>query len=331
MLLKSDLRMSFFLQRMSAVLVCVLGIHSALWARSPVLQSGVSGIEAIDTLPVYEWDVDTENRSLTKALLWGLAVPGGAQFYQEHYTRGGFLLAIEGALLFEVAYNKPMQQRERIKEIHHYQDSVGFYDRLLMSTGVVEDHWIEQRYTYLNLIRRTNDMKMKEEDLRNSEIAWLVGLHLYGLLDGYGIWRHNQGRSTEKREVIDAVWRAALVPGWGQIYNEDWGKAGLLYMAIVGGSVSWYSRHQMVEYFTDRLKVAEAEEQKTLSAEIEEDLLFFRKKRNQYIWGLALFYLYSIADAAVDAALSDFESPAYWAVFPNVHGLGFGIEAGFSF
>ena len=88
----------------------------------------------------------------------------------------------------------------------------------------------------------------------------------------------------------------------------------------------------MVEYFQERKATAKLEgvtgEEMT---QIEEDILFFRKKRNQYIWGMALFYLYSIADAAVDAALGDFDSPLFWAIAPTVNANGFNAELGFSF
>lgn len=297
-----------------------------------VIIPGKSGIPAIDTLPTYEWDIPTPHNDLKTTMLLGLAFPGGAQFYTSHYVRGGFLVAIEGALAYEVFINKPNQQEKRLRDSKVSRDSVEYYTRQLIQTGIYKPEWVSARKRHLSDIRYYNDIKMKEEDLRRSELAWLCGLHLYGIMDGYGIWKHNQGRSVEQRSVFGAVWRGALVPGWGQFYNEEYGKAGLLYMSFIGGAVSLNSRQGMVEYFLDRRRTAgqEGGNSEELS-QLDEDILFFRKKRNQYIWGMALFYLYSIADAAVDAALSDFDSPLFWALLPTPRGDGLGIEAGVRF
>ena len=302
-----------------------------IWAQGIVIP-GKSGIDAIDTLPTYEWDIPTLHKSLGLTLAFGM-LPGGAQFYTQHYIRGGFLVAIEGGLAYEVFVNKPSQQRKRRTESAAARDSILLFTDSLLSSGVYSEDWVEGRQRSLTILRSNNDIKIKEEDLRRSELAWLIGLHLYGIMDGYGIWKHNQGRSIEQRRVVDAVWRAALVPGWGQLYNDEYGKAGLLYMAIIGGSVSLWSRQGVVDYLEERRDAAELEGDygEDELDQLDEDILFYRKKRNQYIWGLALFYLYSIADAAVDAALSDFDNPLYWAMVPSSDGRGLGVEAGIHF
>jgi hypothetical protein len=84
----------------------------------------------------------------------------------------------------------------------------------------------------------------------------------------------------------------------------------------------------MVKYHLDKLRLARKEEEDTSNA--EEDILFFRKKRNQYVWAISLFYIYSLADAAVDAMLHDFDSPAYFVMQPLFDG-GFHAEARFKF
>lgn len=312
-----------------------IGVFAALATLASaegVIVPGKSGIPAIDTLPTYEWDIPTKNNSLMTTMLLGLAIPGGAQFYTEHYVRGGFLFAIETGLAYEVFLNKPNQQEKRIRDSRKARDSVEYYTGLMIQTGTLRPEWVSARKRNLAEIRTNNDIKMKEEDLRRSELAWMCGLHLYGLMDGYGIWKHNQGRSTEQRSVIGAVWRGALVPGWGQFYNDEYGKAGMLYMSFIGGIVSLNSRQGMVEYFLERRRTASSEGASADEiSQLDEDILFFRKKRNQYIWGMALFYLYSIADAAVDAALSDFDSPLFWALIPDPNKNGLGIEAGIRF
>lgn len=311
-------------------LLLLLLVALPIMAQQPQVIAGKSGIEAIDTLPTYEWDIATKNQSLPQTLLWGALLPGGSQFYTQHYVRGGFLAGMELALAFEVFYNKPLQQKQRLEESKLSRDSASYYSALLIQHGGYQATWDARRRYFLERARSINDIKLIEEDLRRSEMAWMFGLHLYGLMDGYGIWKHNQGRSTEQRSVESALWRALLVPGWGQIYNEEYGKAGLLYMSILGGVVSYQSRQGMVDHFRNRVQTAQAEGNGSLATLLEEDLLFFRKKRNQYVWGMTLFYLYSIADATVDAALSDFDSPNFWALIPY-WGRDLGLQVSYQF
>lgn len=308
----------------------VLLLSGAVAAEGIV--AGKSGIPSIDTLPNNEWDVPVPPQSLASVMAMGL-LPGGAQFYTHHNVRGGFLLGLELGLAYEVFYNKPKQQQKRIDDARPSRDSAAYYTRRMLSATQTDSvmHWQSRRNYHAGRVRYFNDKKLTEEDLRRSELAWLAGLHVYGLFDAYGIWKNNQGRSYEKREVKTAVWKAALVPGLGQIYNDEYGKAGLLYMAIIGSAVSLDSRQQMVNYYVLRHRTALYEKNSTEASETAEQLTFFRKKRNQYIWGLALFYLYSIADAAVDATLSDFDSPVYWTLAPNVINQGMQAEVGFHF
>jgi hypothetical protein len=276
------------------------------------IEEGKSGIQAIDTLAVYDWDRPTENKSLPTALLLSV-FPGGMQYYFNHPVRGAFITAIEGGLAYEVLVNKPLQRDKRISQAEEIQDSISYYTEQ-MNNAILPDsvaYWASQRISRLNRLRSINDQKRVEESLRRSEEAWLLGMHVYSVMDGIGIWKHNQGRVQAKKETFSAMWRAALLPGWGQLYNDEWGKAGLLYMAYIGSYVSYHERQSMVEYFLDRKHTASAEGLSDEVADMEEQITFFRKKRNQYIWGPALFYLYSIADAAVDAMLSDFENPLH--------------------
>lgn len=311
--------------------LCLLLLCGAAAAQGIV--AGKSGIPSIDTLPPYEWDVKTPHQSLSTILALGALVPGGAQFYTGHNVRGGFLLGLELGLAYEVFYNKPMQQQKRLDDASPYRDSAGYYTRLLMQGTRLDSvpYWQKRRLYHMDKVRFYNDKKLAEEDLRRSELAWLLGLHVYGLFDAYGIWHNNQGHSVETRSVSGAAWRAALVPGLGQIYNEEYGKAGLLYMAIIGSVASFDSRQRMVDYYVKRHRTAVQEGNTTEASSTAEELTFFRKKRNQYIWGLGLFYLYSIADAAVDASLSDFDSPVYWALSPDLSTRGARAEIGLRF
>ncbi|MCL2260877.1 MAG: DUF5683 domain-containing protein [Fibromonadales bacterium] len=291
-----------------------------------------TGVLAIDTLKRFDWDIDTKNNSLPLVFLTSLAFPGGGQFYTEHYVRGGFLLAFEGALIYETGVNKFRQNREFNKNIRGYRDSVGFYRDLLTAHADSSDTliWQARKKTHDRVLLKELNKKKASRDLWNSELAWLAGLHIYGMFDAYGIWRNNNGRNMDTHYASSALWRAIVFPGWGQIYNDEYGKAGMLYMGLFGSAVSYWSRQKMVEYHLEVRRQAKWEGDDVGASAATEDILFFRKKRNQYVWAIALFYIYSMADAAVDAMLHDFDSPTYFVMQPLFNN-GFQAEAGFRF
>ena len=284
------------------------------------LVKGKTGIVAIDTLPVNEWDIPTKRNSLKYAMLFSL-LPGGGQYYTEHYVRGGFLTGIEGLLIYDIFFNRSFQRDRLLERARPFQDSVLYFSSLIMKgprDSILYYH--DKRLEFLERVRAQSDKKMEQEDVRKAELAWRVGIHLDGMFDTFGIWYNNNHRSTEYRDMKTAVlW--ALLPGGGQIFNRDFGKAGLVYMGLLGASVSVWTSQNMVNYYLDRKHLVEKESPRSEEYDrIVERVTYYRKNRNTYIWGGVLIYLYSIADAAVDALLSDFDSPLHMALLPNFDG-----------
>lgn len=311
-------------------LISILFAFALVLARpafaGEVAEKGKTGVAGIDSLPTYEWDVETSRNSLPLTLLLGI-FPGGGQYYTGHYIRGGFITAIELGLAYEVFVNKRAQKRKRFRQAREYQDSVIVYSRKMLRNRDSLFYYQEKRNQFAERIRSFSDHKIEEEDLRKSELAWMVGLHLYSLFDAFGIWMNNRGHSVENRPVKSALLRA-LVPGWGQIYNDEYGKAGLVYMGMLGATVSIHSRQNVIDYYLDRKHFLEREDPSNADLDgINEQILYFRKNRNQYIWGIVLIYLYSIGDAVVDAMMSDFDSPLHFVLGPDFRG---GVEASFS-
>lgn len=309
-------------------LVAAFTLSVSAFAADP-LQKGVTGIESIDTLKVNEWDIPTTRNSLPLTMLLSI-LPGGGQYYTQHYVRGGFITGIELALFYEVVYNKAFQYDRVLEQAKPFQDSVSYYTKLIIEAEGRDSlrTYQERRLENLNRVRSYSDKKMEQEDLRKAETAWLYGLHLYGMFDAFGIWYNNNHRSVEQRSMRTAVlW--SIIPGFGQMYNGEFGKAGLLYMGIIGSSVSIWTSQNMVNYYLDRKHLMAGE---GISSEeydkVVERLTYYRKNRNQYIWALALLYLYSMGDSAVDALLSDFDNPLHLALLPNFRG---GAQALFTF
>jgi hypothetical protein len=96
-----------------------------------------------------------------------------------------------------------------------------------------------------------------------------------------------------------------LVPGWGQLYNEQYLKGGLVFLmegALVGAAVVEHRRSQ------DDLR-----ESKDLSRSEELRAAAWRRysrrvdKRNTYLWYLAGVHFLNMVDAYVDAHLYRFE------------------------
>lgn len=297
-------------------------------AAGDPLVKGKTGILAIDTLPVNEWDVPTKRNSLALTMLLSI-LPGGGHYYTEHYVRGGFITGFEALLFYEVYINKAWQKERVLEQAEPFRDSVSMYTKFIMEATdrdtlrALQD----KRNEYAARVREKSDKKMEQEDLRYAENAWLFGLHLYGMFDAFGIWYNNNHRSVELRSMKTAVlW--ALLPGFGQMYNGEFGKAGLLYMGLIGAAASIHTSQNMVEYYLDRKHFLAAESSNSEEYQrISERVTYYRKNRNQYIWGMALIYLYSLGDAAVDALLSDFDNPVHFALLPTLTG---GAQAFFS-
>lgn len=304
------------------VFFVICGMFVPAVAEDAVLQKGKTGIESIDTLKVNEWDIPTSHNSLALTMLFSV-FPGGGQYYTGHYVRGGFITGIEGLLFYEVFYNKAFQKDRVLEQARPFQDSVALYTRLLAqashdSIGSIS----RKRSDYMNRVRALSDKKREQEDLRIAECSWLMGVHLYGMFDAFGIWWNNNHRSNEIRSMKNAVlW--GIIPGAGQMYNGEFGKAGLLYMGILGASTSIWTSQRMVNYYLDRKHLLEAESVVSEDYDrVVERVTYYRKNRNQYIWGIALIYLYSLGDAAVDALLSDFDNPLHFALLPDLSTRG---------
>lgn len=116
---------------------------------------------------------------------------------------------------------------------------------------------------------------------------WIYIVFLTGMLNAAEV----SSDSAQIRNPAGAMIRSAVVPGWGQFYNGKWFKgiviagveAGLLTNAVV--------LHQYMQ-----------------AAETQEERDFYWDNRNLSLWWLGASILYSMADAYVDAHLSDFDA-----------------------
>ena len=119
-------------------------------SSTPLLK-GKTGIPAIDTLPVNEWDIPTKRNSLKYAML--------------------------GLLIYDVFFNRSYQRERLLDRARPFQDSV-----LYFTTKVLEarrnnapldsiTEYQSKRQEFLERVRAQSDKKMEQEDVRKAEVA----------------------------------------------------------------------------------------------------------------------------------------------------------------
>ncbi|MDA0986912.1 MAG: DUF5683 domain-containing protein [Bacteroidetes bacterium] len=99
-----------------------------------------------------------------------------------------------------------------------------------------------------------------------------------------------------------AMLASAAIPGFGQIYNESWWKA-----PVVWGFTFYFGKivtDQNKEYKYWKTEY-ENSNQKNQLYRYNRD--FFHDQRDQFAWYLAVTYILNIVDAYVDASLYNFE------------------------
>lgn len=311
--------MSFrILHRFRILPLCALLLAAAAPARS----QGRSGIPEIDSLPLRDWGGSPTPLSYGKAIGLSALVPGGGQIYGGHPVRGGFLIGLETLLGGLAVYSN-------LVDIPRWRDQAGDAldqaDELFLRESLFPDSAADleaRRRKQVAFARDRARLAAQQQDLANSELAWALGLHAYGMLDAAEIAWLSRHRDTEPRSVRRAMLLGLVFPGGGQLYNHRYGKFGMLWMTIGASVVSAWSRQEMVTLFNRRLRVARSESPAGSEAitDLEKDRTLYRKRRNQYFWGMALFYVYAVLDGMVDASLADFDAPSRFAVMPSPEG-----------
>jgi hypothetical protein len=108
------------------------------------------------------------------------------------------------------------------------------------------------------------------------------------------------------KSPLGAVLRSAIIPGWGQWYNESYWK-----IPVIIGVSAWLISG-IVSENSSFIKYRDLYAASITTAVPAGDLRykqyreFYRDNRDTYAWYLGLFYLIQIADAFVDAHLFDF-------------------------
>ncbi len=289
-----------------------------------------SGIPKIDSLPIEDWRIENPPLSYGKTLALAALIPGGGHIYSKHYVRAGFLFGIEGLLLGQAFFSQPSLFKNQNKQILDFIEKSYDSYRALINNPDSLDAAREMKEALYNA-REIQDKKMAQMDLTKSFIAWGLGMHFYGFMDAFEIAKNSRGKKEESLSGETAFWRGLVFPGGGQLYTGRYGKFGMLWMGIGGCVASAVFRQQMVDYYRSRIISAKAEsllEKDNIGENLDylqTQATLYRKRRNQYYWGMALLYLYAIGDGMVDAILNDFDREDKFALMPGPSPLSFAL------
>ena len=111
----------------------------------------------------------------------------------------------------------------------------------------------------------------------------------------------------ETKSPLGAVLRSAVIPGWGQLYNESYLKVPV----VLGltGFLAWgiVTEHANFREYADLYDASITDELPNGNLLHKRFREFYRDRRDTYGWWLLVAYLLQLADAYVDAALFSFD------------------------
>jgi len=192
---------------------------------------------------------DTQQTSLWPALIRSAIIPGWGQIEQEYPGKAVIFYGLGLTCLYNIAYN--------------YQ-------------------WYQKTNAYVNKLK-----------MRHFTIAYLQ-IYVINLVDiiethrsgSDKSWPQNLYSDTPLKSPWGAVARSAMLPGWGQCYNESYIKSVLGFGAFF--------------YFASRIYDYEKKYRDTRNVE-------YKDKRVTNSWYLGLTYVIIMIDAYVDAYLYRFD------------------------
>ena len=109
-----------------------------------------------------------------------------------------------------------------------------------------------------------------------------------------------------QKSASGAMLRSAIIPGWGQLYNESYWKIPIIFGTAGYLVYGWVTNNDLFVKYRDLYdqSITDAEQSGNLTHKLYRE--FYRDQRDTYAWFFGLLYLLQIADAFVDAHLYDF-------------------------
>jgi len=294
-------------------------------AALEMLESDTGSIRLPQSFPSDSRPSDT---GISPALAAGasFALPGLGQILTHHPVKGGVAMVLDLGIYYNLSQIQNTQLpklRERIRVSGPleslYRDSlrtVAVFDSLdSLGKATLYTSSRQARVTGLTTDRnaaadsafRNREKVQSNLDLRDPELVWAIGLHAWAVVDAFDEAWHQRHPIRSGRSGLTAGLLSAVVPGAGQVYNERYGKSAMLWMGLCGSWASQDAHQKTLDFY--RREYALAVEDGRATTAISTQLDLYRKRRNQYYWGMGLLYVYQIIDAVVDARLDEVKRP----------------------
>ena len=151
-------------------------------------------------------------------------------------------------------------------------------------------------------------------------LFFVISINGQEITDSSNTVEQNDSVFVMTKSPWGAVGRSALLPGWGQYYNESYWK-----IPVVWGVLGWFT-YLYVEnndlYKQYRNLYSESLENGAGDSYYRDARDLYRNERDKYALVLGLSYLLHLVDAYVDAQMFDFdvtESPVTREPQLNMH------------
>ncbi len=263
-------------------------------------------------------------------LLSSSIIPGSGQIICGHPVKGTSLFLFEG-ILGGLAYNEnKIINSFYSRQYKSISDSITFYKQKVDSVNNITQNQVNDTTTnyynevdfwvYKKLFSKGN--LTNSNQLTNMYLIWTGGLYVYNLFDATEILIKKHFPNNNKKNPTTALWLSAVIPGLGQIYNGSYSKAGMVIMSQSALVASAIYRHQIYNYYENKLNSNDIfyndslYKEKTISS-LKRHRNHYRRCRNSFIWYSIGFYFYNIFDALVDAHLHDFNNNKL-TISPNI-------------
>jgi hypothetical protein len=225
-----------------------------------------------------------------KLLYRSLLIPGWGHVAQKKYLMAsGYNIALAGFITSAVYFNK------------NYNQLTTKLNNNLLNINSSQEH-------IQNLVKYKN----RAHQLRRLSIVSAIATYSIQAIHAFTIAK--VGQSTVVHNPTKAAFKSAVLPGWGQLYNQKWWKIPIVYAGL-GTSTYFLVTNQ--NFIMDinkeivRQRAGMTPSYTSVFYNYNESRLFLLKNRaarNRDISAisLVLIYLLNIVDAVVDAHLYDF-------------------------
>lgn len=242
-----------------------------------LIQAGLTQEAMVDTSfqePISNFTtMDTSKSSVWPNIIRSAIIPGWGQIYQERQGRAVVFYGLAGSFAYNAAYNYYWYDRtDDAKYITRFRKFAILYGQLYL-------------FNMIDVIKT----QLSDENLR---------------------WQGGMFSDKPLKSPWGAVARSAMLPGWGQFYNESYIKS-IITFAL----------------FADFTRKAIINNMRYMDTGRKEYL----ERRTVNTWYVGLVYMLTMVDAYVDAYLYKFDETMELTIMMVPMDRTFGINATISF